>query len=141
MVAKPISGQSGAHWTEEYSVLVLRDPLEPEDCQFLAVLLERNVVGQGGSIAEALQDAQDQLVCDYEVQLAENLPRPQADPDPALMSTFQNPAQRVTSEGEEVLLRLSATLTVSFGRTTGAKERSKPNSPLPTFEFESQAVG
>jgi hypothetical protein len=140
MVARVDSRRAGARWTEDYSLLVLRDPAEAADRQFLAVLLERNVVGQGGSIAEALQDAQDQLVCDYELQLSENLPRPKSDPDPLLLVCYRDPNLRVTPDGEEIMLRLKARMSVSFGRLGGRKP-AKPKPPAPTFEFASQAVG
>lgn len=135
-------------WTEDYRVLVLRDPQEEQSRQFLAILLERNVVGQGASIAHAISSMQDEFATDYSAQLSLHLARPKNDPDRHLMACFRNASKRTTSDGEEVLMRLNATVKISFDLER-AKEKpafvnvgSGYSEPEPSYEFSGlTAVG
>lgn len=108
-----MGGEGIPIWRAIYRVLVIKalDPKQRHE-RVVAICLERNLVGRGADAPSALDDLAKTFLTDIGYEWKNLQPSPVSDPDPELLSTFE---QRLpeTPEGEIVLQRVS--MNVEFG--------------------------
>jgi hypothetical protein len=126
-------------FSTKYRVLVLKNAGAKHPHQRVnAICLERNLVGRGANLPQALLDLSKVLHEDIRYEWEELAPSPREDPDPELLRVFDG---GLPSAGEVVLARLWVFFEAGLLKSPGPKkggQRGRASLPCskPKVRFE-----
>ena len=102
----------------QYRVLVVNSEEDVEsDSQVLAICLEQNLVGRGRNKEAALSDFAGVITYAIVHELLENIPAYPHDPDPGLVTVFEDKSASETADGDLILHRLKCTFAIELKKT------------------------